>query len=48
MLKTLRTPHPGCKGVLSMECEGQAGPVIEKSLAWMRQTLGDLKIPMEG
>jgi sugar phosphate isomerase/epimerase len=34
-------------GVLSMECEGQAGPMIEKSLAWVRQTLGDLSIPIE-
>lgn len=35
-------------GVLSMECEGQAGPMIEKSLQWMRQTLADLKIPVAG
>lgn len=38
----------GYQGVLSMECEGQAGPMIEKSLAWLRQTLADLKIPIEG
>lgn len=31
-------------GVLSIECEGQAGPMIEQSLAWLRQTLSDLKI----
>ena len=30
----------GYDGVLSMECEGQAGPMIEKSLAWLRKTLG--------
>ena len=34
-------------GVLSMECEGQGGPMIERSLAWLRQTLGELKIPVE-
>lgn len=34
----------GYKGVLSMECEGQGGPMIEKSLAWLRRTLGELKI----
>jgi len=32
------------KGALSMECEGQAGPMIEKSLAWLRRTLAELKI----
>jgi sugar phosphate isomerase/epimerase len=37
----------GYKGTLSMECEGQGGPMIEKSLAWVRQTLSDLKIPLE-
>lgn len=34
----------GYKGVLSIECEGQGGPMIEKSLAWLRQTLRDLAI----
>jgi len=34
-------------GTLSMECEGQAGPMIEKSLSWLRQTLTDLKIPLD-
>jgi len=34
-------------GVLSMECEGQGGPMIERSLKWMRKTLGELKIPIE-
>jgi len=38
----------GYKGTLSMECEGQAGPMIEKSLAWLQKTLADLKIPVEG
>ena len=38
----------GYQGTLSMECEGQAGPMIEKSLAWVRQTLSDLKIPIKG
>ena len=35
-------------GVLSMECEGQAGPMIEKSLQWMRNTLDELNISIEG
>lgn len=34
----------GYDGVLSMECEGAGGPMIEKSLAWLRQTLRDLGI----
>ena len=29
----------GYDGVLSMECEGQGGPLIEKSLHWLRMTL---------
>jgi len=29
----------GFKGVLSMECEGQGGPMIEDSLAWVRQAV---------
>lgn len=37
----------GYKGTLSMECEGQSGPMIEKSLAWLRKTLGELKISIE-
>jgi len=37
----------GYAGVLSMECEGQAGPMIEQSLNWMRDTLTDLNIPIE-
>jgi sugar phosphate isomerase/epimerase len=26
----------GYNGVLSIECEGQGGPMIEKSLSWLR------------
>jgi len=37
----------GYTGALSMECEGQGGPMIERSLAWMRRTLGELRIPVE-
>ena len=29
-------------GILSIECEGAGGPLIEKSLAWLRQTLSEL------
>ncbi len=35
----------GYRGVLSLECEGQGGPLIEKSLAWLRNTLKELGIP---
>lgn len=41
-LKLLR--DHGYRGVLSMECEGQGGPMIEKSLAWLRRTLDELGI----
>lgn len=41
-LKILR--DHGYQGTLSMECEGQSGPMIEKSLAWLRGTLTDLGI----
>ncbi|MFQ5808336.1 MAG: sugar phosphate isomerase/epimerase family protein [Armatimonadota bacterium] len=34
----------GYDGVLSMECEGQGGPMIEQSLAWLRGTLQELGI----
>ena len=34
----------GYQGVLSMECEGAGGPMIEKSLSWLRQTLKELGI----
>jgi len=37
----------GYQGVLSIECEGQSGPMIEQSLAWLRQTLAELKIQIE-
>jgi sugar phosphate isomerase/epimerase len=30
------------EGVLSLECEGQAGPMIEASLTWLRATLKEL------
>jgi sugar phosphate isomerase/epimerase len=43
---TLLRDH-GYTGVLSMECEGQGGPMIEKSLAWLRATLEELGIPEE-
>ncbi len=29
----------GYRGVLSLECEGQGGPMIERSLAWLRKEL---------
>jgi sugar phosphate isomerase/epimerase len=32
------------EGVLSIECEGQAGTMIEQSLAWLRQILAKLNI----
>ena len=34
----------GYDGVLSMECEGAGGPMIERSLAWLRTTLKELEI----
>ncbi len=34
-------------GVLSMECEGAGGPMIDKSLGWLRGTLDALNIPIE-
>ena len=37
----------GYQGTLSIECEGQAGPMIEQSLQWLRNTLTELKIPIE-
>jgi sugar phosphate isomerase/epimerase len=37
----------GYDGVLSMECEGAGGPMIGKSLAWLRRTLRDLNIKSE-
>jgi sugar phosphate isomerase/epimerase len=38
----------GYQGVLSMECEGQGGPMIERSLAWMRKVLAELNISVAG
>ncbi|MDP6525420.1 MAG: sugar phosphate isomerase/epimerase [Kiritimatiellia bacterium] len=38
----------GFEGTLSMECEGDGGPMIEKSLAWLRATLDELSIPVDG
>ena len=32
------------ESALSIECEGQSGPMIEKSLAWLRGTLQELGI----
>ena len=37
----------GFDGVLSIECEGQGGPMIERSLNWLRDTLAELKIRVE-
>ncbi|MBW7959516.1 MAG: sugar phosphate isomerase/epimerase [Candidatus Promineofilum sp.] len=31
----------GYDGVVSIECEGQGGPMIEKSLAWVREVVDD-------
>lgn len=35
----------GYDGTLSLECEGQGGPLIEKSLGWLRNTLRELGVP---
>lgn len=37
----------GYRGVLSMECEGAGGPMIERSLKWLRGLLKELGIPEE-
>ena len=37
----------GYDGVLSIECEGQGGPMIERSLAWLRNTHAELNYHME-
>lgn len=34
----------GYDGVLSLECEGQGGPMIERSLGWVRQLLKEVPI----
>ena len=44
-LKLLR--DQGYQGTLSIECEGQSGPLIEKSLAWTRKVLAELHIEEE-
>jgi inosose dehydratase len=31
----------GYDGIVSIECEGQGGPMIEKSLAWVRDLVAD-------
>lgn len=41
-LKILR--DSGYQGVLSIECEGQGGPMINQSLDWLRTTLTELGI----
>ncbi len=35
----------GFRGVFSMECDGDGGPMIERSLKWLRGVLAELKIP---
>lgn len=37
----------GFDGVLSMECEGEGGPLITRSLNWLRSTLAEIGIPEE-
>jgi sugar phosphate isomerase/epimerase len=37
----------GYNGPLSMEAEGQGGPILEKSLKWIRKTMAELGIPEE-
>jgi len=37
----------GYQGVLSMECEGQGGPMIERSLAWLRRIMAEFNIAEE-
>jgi len=46
--ETLAILHKaGFNGPISMECEGQGGPLIERSLGWIRKTLGELGIAAE-
>jgi sugar phosphate isomerase/epimerase len=33
----------GYEGVLSLECEGQGGPMLERSLAWLRGEMGRIE-----
>ncbi len=37
----------GYTGHLSLECEGQGGPMLTQSLEWLRATLAELGIPEE-
>jgi sugar phosphate isomerase/epimerase len=37
----------GYARTLSIECEGQGGPMIERSLDWLRRTLAELRIDCE-
>jgi len=37
----------GYSGTLSIECEGQGGPMIEQSLNWLRRALKELEIESE-
>jgi sugar phosphate isomerase/epimerase len=37
----------GYTGHLSIECEGQGGPLLTQSLQWLRQALAGLGIPEE-
>ena len=44
--ETLKILHKaGFAGPLGLEVEGQGGPLIEKSLRWLRRTLSELGIP---
>ena len=46
--ETLKILHQsGFTGPLSLEVEAQGGPLLEKSLHWLRQTLSALGIPEE-
>lgn len=36
----------GYRGVVSIECEGQGGPMIEKSLAWVRDLVSEANMKM--
>jgi len=38
----------GYDGVVSIECEGQGGPMIEQSLAWVREVVADANKRMGG
>jgi sugar phosphate isomerase/epimerase len=46
--ETMKILHKaGYTGPLSMEAEGQGGPILEKSLKWLRKTMSELGIPEE-